>query len=202
VRKTSAFFTCSALLLAVGLGVVVGSAVMSLGFKPGPRAATLLKALTIGGMVAGFFGYLGMDLHRRLTRDGGRRSPKALTIPSTRRRRRFSSQFEAEKFFIDKVTSQAKKEGVPLSEAETYMLGWTATTDGFTPDKHLTEEFCRETTDEKYEKKVCALLRHAYKNDTAISPRMKKAYRRARKALGQGDYYIVNMVDDALGDEL
>ena len=110
----------------------------------------------------------------------------------------FFDQYDAKKFFVEKVITQADKEGSPLSEAQKYMLNWTEVEEGFKIDDSLNEIFYSETTDEEYEKRICSLLKHAYHDDIGIDPRAKQTYRIAYKAMKNNDHYILIMIKDAL----
>ena len=114
----------------------------------------------------------------------------------------FSSQFEAKRFFVDKVITQAQKDNTPLSEAEKYMLNWTEVEEGFKIDESINQKFYQETTDDDYEKKVCSPLKRAYESDVSADPAMKETYRSAYRAIEKNDHYILIMIRDALGTKL
>lgn len=114
----------------------------------------------------------------------------------------FSNQFKAKKFFVDKVIDQARKDNVPLSEAEKYMLNWTEVEDGFHIDDKLSEKFYEETTDEQYEIKIRTLLKNAYKRDIRLNSEMKEVYRSAYRAMKKNDHYILIMIREAFGSKL
>ena len=112
------------------------------------------------------------------------------------------SQFEAKRFFIDRIVAQAEKEKAPLSEAERYMLNWTEIEEGFKIDDRLNSAFYSETTDDEYEKKVGSLLKHAYEADAGADRNMKERYVSAYRALRDRDHYILIIIKDALGSKL
>jgi hypothetical protein len=111
----------------------------------------------------------------------------------------FSDQYDAKKFFVDKVIAQACKEGSPLSEAQKYMLNWTEVEEGFEIDDRLSEIFHSETTDKEYEERISSLLKHAYHDDISVDASAKQTYRNAYKAMKNNDHYILIMIKDALG---
>jgi hypothetical protein len=110
----------------------------------------------------------------------------------------FSNQSEAKNFFVDRVISQARKEGTPLSQAQKYMLNWTEAEEGFQIDERLNERFHAEITDEAYEKKIGLLLKHAYQEDVATDLEAREKYYGAYNALKNHDHYILIMVKDNL----
>ena len=60
----------------------------------------------------------------------------------------FADQFQAKRFFMDRVSLQAEKEHIPLSGAEQYMLGWTETEEGF----EVNQEYIDLLRDRNFEK--------------------------------------------------
>lgn len=114
----------------------------------------------------------------------------------------FKDQGQAKSFFIEKIRAQAENEGVPLSEAELYMLGWADGEPGFIIDEKLTGAFYRETTDGEFEKKIVKLIRNAYVSARENFPQSKELYGYAYEVLNQGDHYLLVMLDAALSDSL
>jgi hypothetical protein len=203
--KKAISFIFSTLLFVVGLGFTTWAVIMwrKVGYHPGvgPTDSKFFEMVTGMGLGAIFCGFLGMRYYsleyRMAARKRRRRMPS-----SGKQGILFSSQFEGKKFFVDKVISQALKEGIALSEAEKYMLQWTEVEEGFLIDEKLNEKFREETTDEEYEKKIRFLLKRAYESDVAVNPRIKEMYHSAYDALRDGDHYILIMVKDALGRKL
>lgn len=112
----------------------------------------------------------------------------------------FRSQAQAKKFFVDKIVLQAQKEQISLSDAEKYMLYWTETEKGFDFDQNLTNRFREEITEAKYEKKICALIRNAYKADISRDSGPRNEYENAYRTLAKGDHYVLVMIAKALHD--
>ena len=110
----------------------------------------------------------------------------------------FSSQWEAKQFFAQRVITQAKMEGVSLSEAERYMLSWSESDPEFTPNYELAAKVDKEIPQDKYEAKIRGLLERAYRHDIQTDPLAETRYREAYKTLKQGDHYILIMVKQAL----
>src|SRR5574341_16810 len=115
---------------------------------------------------------------------------------------RFSDHLKAKQFFIDKVSRQAEKTGVTLTDAEKYMLTRTGTEKGPTTDKKLNNQFYAETTSGEFEQKVTWLLKKAYEAEVNVDVGKKEIYRNAYKALRHGDHYIQMMIDDSIGMKL
>ena len=115
---------------------------------------------------------------------------------------RFSDELKAKQFFIDKVSRQAQKSGVALTDAEKYMLTRTGTGKGSPIDKNIINQFHAETTYGEFEQKVASLLKKAYETEINGSDGKKEVYRNAYKALRQGDHYIQMMIDDSIGTKL
>jgi hypothetical protein len=114
----------------------------------------------------------------------------------------FAHQSDAKRFIVDRVIRQAESEGVALTNAERHMLGWSESDPDFTPDLSLAEQLEQEQSDEEYERKVAALIRHAFERDVASDSEMRSRYRDAFNKLGEGDHYISIMMKDALGSKL
>jgi len=53
----------------------------------------------------------------------------------------FDSESTAKAFFVDRIIQQAEREGVPLSEAQRYMLSWSETDPAFVQNMELNEQF-------------------------------------------------------------
>lgn len=109
---------------------------------------------------------------------------------------------EAKRFFVEKVLAHARAEGIRLSEAEKRTLSWSESDPDFTADPALVEQLGTEISDEAYQAKVVGLLRGAYRRDVASNPGARDRYRQAYAILGQGDHYILIMIDEALGRKL
>jgi hypothetical protein len=109
---------------------------------------------------------------------------------------------EARRFFIDRLVAEAQQHGVPLSANERKMLNWSEVEPGCVADPAVAEGLAQELSDEAYEAKIRRLLEAAYERDVAADAEAKEAYRRAYAVLKQGDYYLLVMVDQALGGRL
>lgn len=74
------------------------------------------------------------------------------------------SQTEAKRLFVEKVLTQARIEGVSLSDAERKMLSWSESDPDFATDLQLPPQLAAEIFDEEYEKEgdrpACAAIRN------------------------------------------
>jgi hypothetical protein len=109
---------------------------------------------------------------------------------------------EARRFFVDKIVAQANREAEPLSANERKMLDWSEVEPGCVADPTVAEALANEISDEAYEAKIGRFLAAAYQSDVNANPSAKAAYREAYSVLKRGDYYILVMLDAALGRRL
>lgn len=114
----------------------------------------------------------------------------------------FADQFAAKAFFVDRVVAQAIEEGSPLSKAESYQLNWTEVEPGFEMDPELDAKFEQETDAQTYEEKIRGLVERAYLADVAVDEAAREGYRAAHEVLGKHDYYVLIMIDAAIGPHL
>jgi hypothetical protein len=102
----------------------------------------------------------------------------------------FHSGREAKEFLISRIVAEAQRENTPLSEVERKMLyftesGWTL------PDMAAVyEDFDRDYSQSKYEKKIAKLIRKAAKHDYKESREEYNAWWAAIRFLKREDHYI------------
>jgi hypothetical protein len=118
----------------------------------------------------------------------------------------FHSGREAKEFLISRIVLEAQRENIPLSEVERKMLyftesGWTL------PDMTaVSEDFDRDYSQNKYEKKIAKLIRKAAKHDYKESRENYDAWWSAIRFLKREDHYISVMIRIAglrpAGDQL
>jgi hypothetical protein len=102
----------------------------------------------------------------------------------------FDNARDAKEFLISKIVIEAERGGVPLSETERKMLyftesGWTL------PDiMHVSEKFDREYDQNKYEKKIAAIIAKAYKQTMDDSRDEYGRWWSAVRFLGKEDHYL------------
>ena len=122
---------------------------------------------------------------------------------TTKERRRPSvTEDQARRFFIDKLVAEADRSGVALSVNERKTLDWSEVEPGCIGDPAVAEALSHEISDESYETKISRLLKAAYDHDLAADAGAKAAYRDAYSVLKQGDYYLLIMIERALGRRL
>ena len=109
---------------------------------------------------------------------------------------------EARHFFIERVVAQAERQQVSLSTNERKMLDWSEVEPGCVADPEVAAGLASEMSDDAYEAKISGLLEAAYQREIAADPGTKEAYRQAYSVLKRGDYYLLIMIDHALGRRL
>ena len=112
---------------------------------------------------------------------------------------RFPDKATAKRFFIDRIVSQAGKEGLSLSETERQMLAWSEAEMTPADAIELQARFEKETTDSEFERKISALVKQAYKEDLSHDGSAQTLYFEAFRMLNQGDHYLLIMIKPALG---
>jgi hypothetical protein len=116
--------------------------------------------------------------------------------------RSFATETEARQFFIEKVLQQAQREGVSLSDDERQMLSWSESAPDSVADPTLAERLAAEISDADYESKIVGLLRSSFKEDTGVDPGAKRVWGTAFSVLSRGDYYLLVMINEAIGRHL
>ncbi len=114
----------------------------------------------------------------------------------------FGSQGQAKRFFVDRITDQASREGHPLSENERWMLSFSESDPEFVIDTARVRALEAAISDADYEKKVAGIAERAYENDVAANPEVAATYREAFRVLSQGDHYILVMLGQGLSRRL
>jgi hypothetical protein len=104
----------------------------------------------------------------------------------------FSSQLEARQFLIEKITAEASRTAIPLSQVERRMLE-------LNPEEPqsaigIPVEMLEDKT-RTLEKKFAGLLRGSYQQD---SRQEKQRYREAVRALKNTDHYILIIAAEAI----
>jgi hypothetical protein len=109
---------------------------------------------------------------------------------------------EARQFFISRINTEAERQGISLSQNERTMLNWSEVEPGCVADPQVAKALAHEISDEAYEAKVSRVLEAAYEREVATDSAAKDAYRKAYSVLKRGDYYLMVMVEQALGSRL
>ena len=105
-----------------------------------------------------------------------------------------SKTSKAKRFLVDQVVSQAKQEGVVLSELEVRMLGFSEA-EATAEELEAAKRFEREVDDREYEVKISALLKHAYRSGKDRGE--GAAWDDALSGLAERDAYLVVLAERA-----
>lgn len=101
---------------------------------------------------------------------------------------------EAKEFIIDRIVTEAQREGVPLSETERRMLYFTET-DWMPYDfAEVNEAFEREYDTPTYEAKIAAVIR-SYLDQASPTDRSK--WHDAVRVLSNEDHYVLVLIAQA-----
>jgi hypothetical protein len=114
----------------------------------------------------------------------------------------FTSQIEAKNYFANKIISEAKHQGTPLSQAQRYMLLWSESDPNFQVDPQLNSIFENENSDKEFEEMVRKLIKQAYQRDLGTAKPLADDWRKAYKVLSEGDHYILIMIKDVVGNSV
>jgi hypothetical protein len=109
-----------------------------------------------------------------------------------------TTQTEAKRFFVDKVITQARAEGMSLTDAEREMISWSESDPDLKIDPTLPARFEADTSDEEYEKKIVGLLARRFGTEIAANPGTEDEWKHASRVLHEGDHYIAIMLDQAV----
>jgi hypothetical protein len=110
-----------------------------------------------------------------------------------------SRQSGAKQFFVTRILAEATTQKLPLSPAEQYMLSWSESDPGFTPDPALDGAFESETSERQFERKIVRVIRDAYARDLGATADARARWREAYTALEEGDHYLLVLLREALG---
>jgi len=111
--------------------------------------------------------------------------------------KRFSTARDAKEFLVAKITEEAERESVALSEVERKMLYFTET--GWAPPDitAVNDQFDREYDQKDYEWKISWLIRHAWRRIKSEGNDAIDAWCEAVSRLREEDHYILVMLDQA-----
>ena len=111
-------------------------------------------------------------------------------------------ELSAKQFFSNKIIAQAKKDGVPLSPAEKYMLNFSESDQTFNINDKMVAAFENETPEDEFELKIIKLIKSAYNDDIKKSKKEHSIYKEHYQNIQKGDHYIFFMIDVALSEHL
>jgi hypothetical protein len=105
-----------------------------------------------------------------------------------------TSVTNAEKFFVDRILEQAKRDGSALSEVEIRMIRFSEAT-ASTKDLEVAAVFERDFNDQEYEAKIAKLLKSAYQHDKESGE--GAVWVSALDELADEDMYLFVMIEQA-----
>jgi hypothetical protein len=111
----------------------------------------------------------------------------------------FASQGQAKRFFVERIVAQAKREGLPLSSDEEWMLSFSESDTEFAVEVGRVNALEAVIPESDYEAKIAGLAHRACETDLATSPSMLADYKEAFRALNRGDHYLLIMLKQGLG---
>ena len=88
---------------------------------------------------------------------------------------------------------------MPLTDDERQMLLWSESAPDSVADVALAKRLAAVISDAGYEAKIGSLLRSRFADESAHDPQAKDRWSEAWKVLSQGDYYILVIINDAVG---
>jgi hypothetical protein len=107
----------------------------------------------------------------------------------------FGTSREAKEYLISRIVSEAKREGISLSEVERKML-YFSETDWTLPDiLKVNEEFERNYDDNEYEAKIAGLIRDYLQRVQTENEEELDNWTKAVNKLREGDHYLLVMID-------
>lgn len=106
----------------------------------------------------------------------------------------FADEREAKEFVIRLVVSEAKREGVVLSELERKMLYFSENGSTIPGMVETAQRFESEYDSGQYERKMAALIKRLQKRLKSDDPKTWKAWSHALKKLSEGDHYLLVLV--------
>ncbi len=114
----------------------------------------------------------------------------------------FHTQADAKRFFVERIVTQAHRDGVSLSDDERQMLLWSESEQDSVADSALAQRLPAAISDADYEAKIAGLLNRSFAHDVAADPGRKEAWSEAINVLRKGDHYILVMLDQSVGLKL
>lgn len=107
----------------------------------------------------------------------------------------FASSMEAKEFLVSRITEEARRRHLRLSELERKMLYFSEGYPTLPDMMEVNEKFEAEYDSEKYEEKIKKLSESAFQRDQEESPENIPLWRDAVNVLNKEDHYILLMLD-------
>ena len=111
----------------------------------------------------------------------------------------FASQGQAKRFFVERIVAQARREGLPVSIDEEWMLSFSESDPEFAVEVGRVNAIEAVIPQSDYEAKIAGLAHRACETDLATSPSMLADYKEAFRVLSEGDHYLLIMIGHGLG---
>ena len=105
--------------------------------------------------------------------------------------------WSALEFLASKAKDKARRQNIPLSKVEEKMLYFSEVEESLPDISEVSQKFQDQYDDAEYEAKIAKLLRSAYQADQGTAE-SAQAWKDARQALRERDYYLLTMLDAAL----
>jgi hypothetical protein len=111
----------------------------------------------------------------------------------------FATTREAKEFLVGKITDQARRAGISLSDVERKMLHFSET-DRMAPDvSDANTTFDRDYDQARYEKKIVKIVRQLRARERRETVGDRDFWNEAVQKLREGDHYLMVMIEDAGG---
>jgi hypothetical protein len=110
---------------------------------------------------------------------------------------RFATARDAKEFLVNKIVTQAQREGVPLSETERKMLYFSETAWTLPDIAEVSDSFDREYDQALYEKKIGNLVRNFLIHSHKTAREDFAAWQEAVRKISPEDHYLLVLINSA-----
>jgi hypothetical protein len=112
------------------------------------------------------------------------------------------NDWEAKEFFLSRISEQAKKENIQISDIENQMLKIRFGDPSCLAYPELAKRIKKEIKRADFERKISWLIKGRYEDDISENNAARDVYKRAFKALKSDDYFLHAVVDKAIGRDI
>jgi hypothetical protein len=109
--------------------------------------------------------------------------------------KKFHTQREAKEYLIDRIASEAEREGIPLTEIERRLLNFSETGWTLSGMKEVNAEFERDYDEDAYERKIAGLASRIEARDAAKEGPEQADWDLAIEKLSRGDHYLLVLIN-------
>jgi hypothetical protein len=109
----------------------------------------------------------------------------------------FATARDAKEFLVSKITTEAQREGVPLSEIERKMLYFSETAWTLPDIADVNEAFDRDYDEARYEEKIGTLVRNFCAESRKNNRGDFDAWTEAIRTIHQEDHYLLVLISEA-----